>query len=332
LQELTQDRSKTHSIIRSGDSEIVNALTIDVEDYFHIHAFSKAVHREQWDSFVPRVEKNTLRILHIVDSCHSSNEKDSGTTATFFVLGWVAERFPSLIKEIAASGHEVACHGYWHECIFHQTKKQFEEDVRRAKGILEDIIGKPVIGYRAPTYSIKKETLWAVEILLSLGFRYDSSIFPVRHDAYGMPDAPRFPFFIDVNGDGPSFRELKGASHRESGKDNAKGLLEFPLTTARLFGGNIPIAGGGYFRLFPYSLTKTLLKRVNKQERKPFVFYIHPWEIDEKLPRVNGGHLLSNVRTYINLEKTETRLRNLLSWFSFSSVSRLIEKNRLLAG
>jgi polysaccharide deacetylase family protein (PEP-CTERM system associated) len=321
---MKQERSKNQLTDGPGNGRIVNALTIDVEDYFQVHAFSKAVRRDQWASFEPRVEKNTLRILDIIDSCNTSSRKDEKHTATFFVLGWVAERFPGLVKEIATRGHEVACHGYWHECIFNQTRKEFEDDVRRAKGTLEDIVGKPVIGYRAPTYSIKIETLWAVEILVSLGFRYDSSIFPIRHDAYGIPNAPRFPFFIQVNGNGVSLQKMEQSSYMESGTDNAKGLVEFPLTTTRVLGGNLPIAGGGYFRLFPYALTKTLLGRVNERDRKPFVFYMHPWELDANLPRIDGGNLLANLRTYINLEKTEARLTNLLSSFRFSSVSKLI--------
>jgi polysaccharide deacetylase family protein (PEP-CTERM system associated) len=299
-------------------------LTIDVEDYFQVYAFSNAVGRDRWNSFAPRVEENTLRILEIIDSCSASNGENPGHSATFFVLGWVAERFPGLVREIAARGHEVACHGYWHECIFNQTRKEFEEDVRKAKGILEDITGIPVIGYRAPTYSINKETLWAVEILVSLGFRYDSSIFPIRHDAYGFPDAPRFPFFIHANGNGVNFQNLEETSYLESGRDSAKGLVEFPLTTTRVLGGNLPIAGGGYFRLFPYVLTKTLLERVNERDKRSFVFYVHPWELDADVPRINGGNFLANFRTYVNLSKTERKLRNVLSTFCFSSVSQIM--------
>jgi polysaccharide deacetylase family protein (PEP-CTERM system associated) len=316
------DKNRLISSLKNG--LIVNALTIDVEDYFQVHALSTVVRRDQWDSFVPRVESNTLKILDIIDSCNSSNAKVSSNTATFFVLGWVAERFPGLVKEIAARGHEVACHGYWHECIFNQTREEFKEDVRRAKRTLEDIIGKPVIGYRAPTYSIKKETLWAFEILVSLGFRYDSSIFPIRHDAYGIPDAPRFPFFMHVNGNSVSLQDLEETSYMESGINKAEGLVEFPLSTARLLGGNIPIAGGGYFRLAPYMLTKSLLRRVNERDRKPFIFYLHPWELDADLPRIKGEHFVANFRTYINLGKTEGKFRKLLSAFQFSSVSQIM--------
>ena len=304
---------------------MVNALTIDVEDYFHVYAFSNAIHQDQWDSFVPRVEKNTFRVLDIIDACKGPSGIDLRHTATFFILAWVAERFPGLVKEIVARGHEVACHGYSHQCIFNQTRREFAEDVRKAKGILEDITGKPVTGYRAPTYSIKKETLWAVEILVSLGFRYDSSIFPIRHDAYGIPDAPRFPFFIQCNGGSVTFQRLEGNGNGKNRNNRTKGLLEFPMTTTRIFGGNIPVAGGGYFRLFPYGLTKTLLRRVNERDRKAFIFYIHPWEIDADLPRIDGGDFVSNFRTYLNLEKTESRLKKLLSTFRFSSVSQLIK-------
>jgi polysaccharide deacetylase family protein (PEP-CTERM system associated) len=304
---------------------IVNALTIDVEDYFHVYAFSKAIHQDQWDSFVPRVEKNTLRVLDLIDACKCSNGTTPRHTATFFVLAWVAERFPGLVREIIGRGHEVACHSYSHKCIFNQTRKEFKEDVWKAKGILEDITGRPVIGYRAPTYSIKKETLWAVEILVSLGFRYDSSIFPIRHDAYGMPEAPRFPFFIQCNGGSVAFKGLGGNEDGRKESNGTKGLLEFPMTTTRIFGGNIPVAGGGYFRLLPYKLTKTLLRGVNDGDKKPFIFYIHPWELDADFPRIDGGNFLSNFRTYLNLEKTEGRLINLLSAFRFSSLSQLIK-------
>jgi polysaccharide deacetylase family protein (PEP-CTERM system associated) len=310
----------------------VNALTIDVEDYFHVHAFSSAIKQNHWESFVPRVRKNTLLILDMIDRCNKLRQELSGenrtkSSATFFVLAWVAERFPDLVREIVARGHEVACHGYGHKCIFNQTRKEFEEDVRRAKAILEDIAGKPVIGYRAPTYSIRKETLWSIEVLISQGFRYDSSIFPVRHDIYGMPEAPRFPFFLYANGNGVRFVEVEEARLERNKTNGVKKLLEFPLTTTRALGVNIPIAGGGYFRLLPYGLTKALLKRVNEREKKPFIFYIHPWEMDKKTPRMNGGNLFANVRTYINLEKTEARLRKLLSAFRFSSLSELLEKD-----
>jgi polysaccharide deacetylase family protein (PEP-CTERM system associated) len=328
LHKLMQDRSKDRLVNGLENSRIVNALTIDVEDYFQVHALSCTVRRGHWSSFVPRVEKNTLRILDIIDSCSSGDGKVEGPRATFFVLGWTAERFPSLVREISTRGHEVACHGYWHECIFNQTRKEFEEDVRKAKGILEDITGKGIIGYRAPTYSIMKETLWAVEVLVSLGFRYDSSIFPIRHDAYGIPDAPRFPFFIDANGSGVSFRELDAALPcRGDGTNGGKRLLEFPLTTARFLGVNMPVAGGGYFRLVPYSLTRRLLRRVNHREKKPFIFYIHPWELDAYLPRIDGGNFVSNFRTYVNLDKTEEKLRNLLSSFCFSSVAQIMRDN-----
>lgn len=336
---------------------LVNALTIDVEDYFQINAFANVIKREDWDSFESRVERNTYRILDILDSVSSqlsdvsnqqskiqnrsfSNSNNKGQTtdritckpirATFFVLGWVAERYPNLIKEIHAREHEVACHGYSHKVIFSQTKEEFREDVKRATGILEDLTGNDVIGYRAPTYSVTQETIWALEILYELGFKYDSSIFPIKHDVYGFPDAPRFPFLVKFDGkefpefierypltaSQPSLTTSVFPSHRHS-------IIEFPLTTTCIGGHNLPISGGGYFRLLPYPVTKSCLKKINEHEGMPFVFYFHPWEIDPHFPKIINAKWLSKFRTYVNLGKTENRFKKLLLNFSFTKMADL---------
>lgn len=314
---------------------IVNALTIDVEDYFQVHAFSSVIRKEDWDSFEPTVEKNTYRILDLLDACSPTRnsqlypvECEAYSTgvascnpikATFFILGWIAERYPALVKEIHARGHEVACHGYAHKCIFDQTRDEFAEDVKRAKGILEDLIGDVIIGYRAPTYSITKETLWALEILLELGFRYDSSIFPIKHDVYGFPEAPRFPCVIILNGNNRfHFKMLNDDKYNDG-----RWITEFTMATIRALGQNLPVAGGGYFRLFPYCVTRGFLTRINSKEAKPFVFCIHPWELDPNLPKIKGVGMLSKFRSYVNLHKTERRFRRLLSDFCFAPLSDL---------
>ncbi len=366
---------------------MVNALTIDVEDYFQLHAFSGAVHQEDWDSFEPRVERNTHRLLDLLDTgsaqqpfkcqarpvesegyftgakrssssprsmftpfnVHPVESKNHSTRvkpiqlgrrlfhrgeavlqppaklrATFFVLGWIADRFPSLVKEIHRRGHEVACHGYAHKCIFNQTREEFTEDIKRAKTILEDLTGEAILGYRAPSFSITRATLWSLEIICELGFRYDSSIFPVKHDSYGLPDGPRFPCLLTFNGtENVEFKELEYDS--DSFLSISDSILEFPLTTIRFSGHNIPASGGGYFRLFPYPLTRHFLKGINEKEGRAFIFYIHPWEIDPDIPKIKGAGILSKFRTYVNLDKTENRFKRLLSDFHFSSVSDLLK-------
>jgi polysaccharide deacetylase family protein (PEP-CTERM system associated) len=309
---------------------ITNALTIDVEDYFQVHAFSGPIHRKDWDSFEPRVERNTHRILDLLDSHSTQRSAVSGqqTTpkATFFVLGWIADRFPSLVKEIHKRGHEVACHGYAHKCIFDQTREEFIEDVKRAKVILEDLTGEAILGYRAPSFSITRATLWSLEIICELGFRYDSSIFPVKHDFYGLPNAPRFPCLLSFNAtNNVDFKELEYDCDTSYSVPDS--IIEFPLTTTRLCGYNIPVAGGGYFRLFPYTLTRNLLKGINEKEGRPFIFYIHPWEIDPDIPKIDSVGILSRFRTYVNLNKTENRFKRLLSDFHFSSISESVSKS-----
>jgi polysaccharide deacetylase family protein (PEP-CTERM system associated) len=336
---------------------IVNALTIDVEDYFQINAFSHLIRPQDWDSFEPLVEKNTYQILDLLDSNGSpellvmsdrTGCLDTPPRATFFVLGWVAERYPALVREVLARGHEVACHGYSHQRILSQTEDDFREDVKRAKEILEDLLAVEVIGYRAPTFSIRSDTLWALEILFELGFRYDSSIFPIKHDVYGFPKAPRFPFYLDfTNGDilsqfkNPKYLHEVDKSNQFDSNERAEEtsappfhtlgsipdshFVEFPLSTVRLFGCNLPFCGGGYFRLFPYWYARWGLNRINKSFEKSGIFYIHPWELDPKTPRINNASPLSKFRTYVNLKQAPMRFKRLLTEFRFAPLASLVK-------
>ena len=265
----------------------MNAMTVDVEDYFQVSAFEQNVSPQRWDSFESRVERNTDRLLEMFQG--------ADIRATFFILGWVGERFPSLVRRIAAAGHEVASHGYAHRLVYELTPAQFRQDLRRAKAVLEVASGSPVLGYRAPSFSITRRSMWALDVLVEEGYVYDASIFPVRHDRYGIPDAPRHVHRISRAG-----REL----------------WEFPGSTVRRFGQNLAIAGGGYFRLLPYAWTRRGIATVNTREGKPVIFYVHPWEIDPEQPRLDGPWL-SRFRHYRNLEETEPRLQRLLSDFRF---------------
>ena len=269
---------------------ITNALTIDVEDYFHVSALASSIHRDSWTSQESRVVGSTQRLLDLFGKFD--------VRATFFVLGWVAERHRQLVKDIAARGHEIACHGYSHELVYEQTPEMFREETIRSKSLLEDIIGAQVLGYRAASYSIVRKSLWALDTLVELGFAYDSSIFPVRHDRYGIPDAERVPHRISTPG--------------------KQSIVEWPLSTARALGLKIPVSGGGYFRLLPYWLTRWGLKSINEREQRPFIFYLHPWEVDPGQPRVSTGWL-SRLRHYTNLERCEERLRRLLGEFRFGT-------------
>lgn len=277
-----------------------NALTVDVEDYFHVSAFADSIDRKDWGEQPLRVEANTRRLMDLFES--------RDVHATFFVLGWVADRTPDLIKEIADRGHEVACHGYSHQLIYNQTPEVFREETLRSKHLLEDIVQRPVRGYRAASYSITRDSLWALDILAEAGFEYDSSIFPVHHDRYGIPDAKETPHKL-VTPEGRS-------------------LIEFPLSTARLFGYRLPVAGGGYFRLYPYALTRAGLSQVNRR-RQPFIFYLHPWEIDPEQPRIDAGWF-SRFRHYNNLDKCESRLTQLLKDFDFDRCDRVLTELNLL--
>lgn len=344
-------------------SPIANALTIDVEDYFQVHAFSSVIRPEDWDNYESRVEGNTRRILEILSNSGASNNfytsnRSSGPTnpthnsqlatrnsvkATFFILGWIAKRYPGLVREIAKQGHEIASHGYRHELVTNQGPDEFRADVAKTKKILEDITCEEVVGYRASTYSITKKTLWALKVLAEEGYRYDSSIFPVHHDVYGFPEAPRFPFKVSLNGDVQTVRSFAAAnsfarSNRSNSSsnsnvfnisndsNNSNAIWEFPISTIRLFGQNLPVAGGGYFRLFPYWLVKRLLGHINRTEQRPFIFYLHPWEFDPDQPRIDTASLKSRFRHYLNLDKVENRFRRLLSNFSFVPIRDLMDK------
>ncbi len=271
-------------------TEIVNYLTVDVEDYFQVSAFEDIISSKEWLSMESRVARNTEIILQLFDKY--------SVKATFFIVGWIAERFPDTVKRIQREGHDIACHSYWHRKVYDLTPDEFKEDTVKAKNVLEDITGQPIKGYRAPSYSITANSLWALDILEELDFSYDSSIFPITHDTYGIPESPRF-------------------QYQHSGKQ----LVEYPISTVRLFGYNLPASGGGYFRLFPYAFSKMLFRRVNQREKQPFMFYFHPWEIDPEQPRMQEAKSLSKFRHYNNLDSTVTRLERLLQDFSFVPIS-----------
>ena len=275
-------------------SMVVNAMTIDVEDYFQVSAFDDVVKREEWEARPSRVVCNTMRLLQLFD--------EYSVKSTFFVLGWVADRFPGLIRDIAAAGHELASHGYGHRIVYSQTPDEFREDVRRAKGTIENVSGQEVGGYRAPSFSITKDSLWALDVLVEEGYRYDASIFPIRHDRYGIPDAPR---------------------HRHVLTRPGGTLTEAPGSTVRVLGSNLPVAGGGYFRILPYWWTRWGIARLNRLEAQPAIFYLHPWEIDPDQPRLSASRL-SRLRHYRNLDKAEPRLKRLLTDFRFGMLKDVI--------
>lgn len=277
---------------------IVNAMSIDVEDYFHVSVFDGLVPRIKWESMESRVHRNTMRLLEIF--------AEFGVRSTFFVLGWVGERHRELVRTLADLGHEVASHGYAHRLIYDQTPAAFRDDVRRAKQVLEDACGQQVVGYRAPSYSITPRSLWALDVLTEEGYEYDSSIFPIRHDRYGIPVSARQPYRIRRGG---------------------RSIVEVPGSTTRVGPLNLPVAGGGYFRLLPYWWTRWGIARVNTLERRPAVFYLHPWEIDPDQPRLQAGRL-GQFRHYRNLDQTEARLRQLLTDFRFDALDRVVAHTR----
>jgi polysaccharide deacetylase family protein (PEP-CTERM system associated) len=287
----------------------INMMSIDVEDYFHVSAFEGISPPSSWNERECRVERNTDRLLSLL------NEHE--TKATFFVLGWVAERFPALVKSIFAEGHEISSHGFWHQRISEQCREAFREDVRKSKHLLEDLIGQQVVGYRAPSYSISTSTFWAFDELYDAGYQYDSSVFPVKHDFYGMPNWPRFAGKAVKMHDG-SWQPAEDASGKE------KALHEIPISTLSVAGKNVPVAGGGYFRLYPYNFSRWALNRINKKDRKPFLFYLHPWELDHQQPKMYGAGLKSNFRHYLNLTKTESRLKALIQDFQFTTISNAV--------
>lgn len=282
-------------------ANISNALTIDVEDYFHVSAFADTIKPEDWGNYQSRIERNTYKLLDIFSKRHQK--------ATFFVLGWVAERYPNLVKDIAERGHEVGCHGFSHQLIYNQKPDVFREETIRAKSLLENIIQTPVHGYRAASFSVTKQQMWALDILVESGFTYDSSVFPIRHDRYGIPDASRFPHRLQT----PS----------------GETLVEFPLSTIEILRYRLPIAGGGYFRLYPYGLTRMALRSINARHRQPFAFYIHPWELDPDQPRVQAGWI-ARLRHYNNLEKCERRFMLLLKDFRFTTMKDVLADFDLL--
>lgn len=270
---------------------ITNALTIDVEDYFQVSAFAPYIERSDWDSRECRVERNVDRILGMLSQ--------HGTKATFFTLGWIAERYPQLVRRIVEEGHELASHGYGHQRASELSEAEFLSDIRRAKSILEDLSGVAVQGYRAPSFSIGEGNLWAFDCLQAAGYRYSSSIYPIQHDHYGMPDSPRFAYPV------------------------REGLLEIPVTTLRVLNRNLPSSGGGYFRLLPYGLSRWMLSRVNADDRQAAIFYFHPWEIDAGQPRVQGIDAKTRFRHYVNIGRMETRLNRLLGDFRWGRMDQI---------
>ncbi len=281
-----------------GDpGRLVNAMTVDVEDYFQVSAFERHIRREDWDRLECRVERNTERILALFDA--------HGVRATFFMLGWLAERYPQLVRRIVEGGHELASHGYAHVRVTQQQPDEFRGDVLRTKRLLEDISGSPVRGFRAASYSIGAGNLWALDVLREVGYDYSSSIYPIRHDLYGWPAAPRFAFH-----------------YRETG------LLEIPVTTVAFFNQKLPCGGGGYFRLFPYAMSRWALRRVNRHDREPCVFYFHPWEIDADQPRQTNLSLKTRFRHYLNLGRMERRLACLLEDFRWGRMDQVFLTSR----
>jgi polysaccharide deacetylase family protein (PEP-CTERM system associated) len=280
---------------------VLNALTIDVEDYYHVSAFEGCVERSRWGEYESRVALGTHKILAALDA--------AGVRATFFVLGWVAEHYPDLVRAVHDAGHEIACHSYWHRLVYQQTPEEFRADLRRARGILEDITGVPVTAYRAPTFSITPRSAWALDVLIEEGFTADSSIFPTIHDRYGWPGAPAAPHRIV----------------RPAGE-----LREFPMPVYRRLGYPLPVGGGGYFRLYPYALTRHVLRSLNAAGR-PFAAYLHPWELDPEQPRLRVSRLRA-LRHYVNLHRTEARLRRLLRDFAFGTLTEAFARAEERAG
>lgn len=285
------------SAVNPGANAPQHAMTVDVEDYYHVAALQSAIPVSDWENWPSRVENNTHRLLDLFDQ--------KAIKATFFVLGWVAERHPQLVREIHRRGHEVASHGYSHQLVYNQTPDVFREETLRAKQLLEDLVQTPVLGYRAASYSITRRSLWAIDILVEAGFRWDSSIFPVRHDRYGIPRSPTHPYRLSTA--------------------NGGHLTELPLTTASLLGMRLPAAGGGYFRLYPYWLSRWLFQRASRDGAG--IFYLHPWEVDPEQPVVEGISTLSKFRHYNNLDQCMTRLDRMLDAFRFGTVSATLLAN-----
>ncbi len=280
-----------------------NAFTVDVEDYFQVEGFAQVIDRLSWEGFRTRVGASTAILLEML-----ARRK---IRATFFILGWVARKHPEIVREIAAAGHEVASHGMSHRPIYTQTPAEFQRETRDAKALLEDLCQKPVMGYRAATFSVTRRSLWALDVLCEEGFRYDSSIFPMHHDRYGISDADPRPHVLTTPGGGR--------------------LVEFPISVLRYAGVTIPVAGGGYFRLFPYRFTRWALRRLNRQHQE-FVFYVHPWEVDPGQPRVRAASAASRFRHYLNLDRCAQRLGRLLDDFEFDTMHAVLAQRNLLPG
>lgn len=277
---------------------MTNAITIDVEDYFMVSAFAGEVKFEDWHAFECRVERNTKKILDMLDRLD--------IRATFFILGWVAENYPQLVKDICNRGHEIGSHGYAHRIIYHLSPREFAEDTKKSRKLLEDITGDAIKGYRAASYSITKKSMWALDILIEEGFTYDSSIFPIYHDRYGIPEACRFQHII----------QRKGGS-----------LLEIPPSTIRSLGKNIPVAGGGYLRLLPLNFVKRSIAAINNKEKQPAIIYFHPWEFDPEQPKVKSS-LITHLRHHVNIDKTQAKVEKLLKTFNFGPVRDVFEVHR----
>ena len=274
---------------------IVDAMSVDLEDYFHVEAFAGSVSRADWPHFESRVRRNTERVLELFGRYNCR--------ATFFVLGWVAERDPALIREVASAGHEIGCHSYWHRRVNTLSPAEFREDLNQARAAIEDACGAKVLGHRAPTFSIVKESLWALDVLADEGFLYDSSIFPVRHDTYGFPEATRWQHDIQLK--------------------NGRNIVEIPMSTVRIFGQNLPVGGGGYLRLLPMTCTNRAIRSIHQKEKQSVIVYFHPWEIDTKQPRI-ATNLKSRLRHYTGLAQMESRLVRLLEREHFCPIIELI--------
>ena len=279
-----------------GARGVLNAMTVDVEEHFQVSAFEGTVDRADWEQIPSRVEANTARLLELFER--------TGVRATFFVLGWVAERRPRLVRRIADAGHEIASHGYSHRLIYEQRREEFRQETLRSRGLLQELTGAPVRGYRAASFSIRRGNLWALDVLAEAGFEYDSSLFPVRHDRYGIPGAPRSMHRLQTPGGGR--------------------LIEIPPSTIALPGTNLPVAGGGYLRLYPEALTRWAIERLNRREEMPAVVYVHPWEVDPTQPRI-AAPWFSRFRHYRGLESTEGKLRTLISRFRFAPMAELVD-------
>ena len=276
---------------------VINAFTVDVEDYFQVSGFERQIARQDWDGFESRVVPSTRKILHLLE--------EKGVRGTFFILGWVAKKFPGLLREIRAGGHELASHSFWHRLIYSLTPEEFRQDLRDSKAAIEDAAGVAVTAYRAPSFSITRKSFWALEILVEEGFTIDSSVFPVNHDRYGIPGG-------------------KASIHRIATPSGP--ILEFPMTAVGPSRYAFPVGGGGYFRLYPLWLTRRLLQHVNRQARRPFAFYIHPWEVDPEQPRLRAGSFSSRLRHYVNLQPTIAKLSKLLDDFCFGTLRESVEK------